>query len=68
MNALRALTIGTELALNLVLPLILGIVAGKYIDNWFNSSPVALVSGLFLGLIMGFYNFLHFLKGLISWK
>jgi len=68
LTALRALTIGSELALNLVVPLIFGIVAGKYLDAWMHSSPIALVSGLFFGLAMGIYNSIRFLMRLVSWK
>lgn len=68
LTALRALTIGSELALNLVVPLILGVVAGKYLDSWMNSYPIAVVSGLFLGLAMGIYNSIRFLLRLVSWK
>ena len=45
-----------QVGLTIVIPLLLGIGAGLFIDNKFHISPIATLIGLLLGLAAGVYG------------
>jgi F0F1-type ATP synthase assembly protein I len=56
------LGLGAEIAASLAIPMI----AGFYIDKYFNSSPAGILAGVFLGLILFFMTILRIAKKLNS--
>lgn len=49
-----AVALFTQLGLNIAVPMILGVVLGKYIDKKFNLNNIFLIIFLLLGVISGF--------------
>lgn len=54
------LGLGAEIAASLAIPMI----AGFYVDQFFNSSPTGILIGVFLGLILFFLTILRIAKRL----
>ncbi|MBK98259.1 MAG: hypothetical protein CL672_05645 [Balneola sp.] len=52
------LSLGSEIALLLSLPIILG----NYIDEYFEVKPFGLISGALVGIILFFFRIFHLLK------
>ena len=52
------LSLGTEIALSLSLPIILG----SYVDGYFGIKPIGILSGVILGLILFFFRIVSLLK------
>ena len=52
------LSLGTEIALSLSLPIILG----SYVDGYFGIKPIGILSGVILGLILFFFRIVCLLK------
>ena len=48
--------------------IVLGVVAGLWLDNKFNSGPTWVIVGLFLGIIIAFYGVYRMLLPLMSNK
>jgi ATP synthase protein I len=53
----QALGLGSQLGFNIALPLIAGILAGRYLDQWLNTHGVFLIIFLLAALFVGGYNF-----------
>jgi ATP synthase protein I len=49
----RALAQAMELGLSIVLPIVAGVLFGRYLDHLFGTSPILTLSFLFLGVIIG---------------
>lgn len=64
----RAATLGSELALNIAVPLVGGVLLGAYLDRHWNTSPLFLLIFLFMGLSLGAVNFVRLLKKVAQWK
>ena len=52
------LSLGTEIALSLSLPIILG----SFVDGYFGIKPIGVLSGVILGLILFFFRIVRLLK------
>jgi len=52
------LSLGTEIALSLSLPIILG----SYVDGYFGIKPIGILSGVILGLTLFFFRIVRLLK------
>ena len=48
--------------------IVLGVVAGLWLDNKFNSEPTWVIVGLFLGLVIAFYGVYRMLLPLMNNK
>jgi len=48
--------------------IVLGVVAGLWLDSKFNTEPILVIIGLFLGLFIAFYGVYRMLLPLISKK
>ena len=48
--------------------IVLGVVAGLWLDNKFNSGPIWVIVGLFLGLAIAFYGVYRMLLPLMNNK
>ena len=57
-EALRATSLGWELAL----PIFGGVLVGYYLDRWLGTRYIFTVGLLFAGVAAGFYNVLRFAK------
>ncbi|MFH0791937.1 MAG: AtpZ/AtpI family protein [bacterium] len=55
-HVLSLLSLGIEISLSVVIPLLGGIVIGKFLDNKLNSSPVLLIVLIILGLVVSGYQ------------
>ena len=55
-EAVRASTLGWELAF----PIFLGVLVGHYLDRWLETGYVFTVGLMFLGVFAGFYNLWRF--------
>jgi predicted F0F1-ATPase subunit len=55
-NDWTALALLGQIGLMIVIPLLLGIGAGLFIDRQFHSTPIATLLGLLLGLAAGVYG------------
>ncbi len=64
----RALGLGTELAFNIVVPLVLGIWLGAWLDKRLQTSGLCLISMMLLGLLVGAINFFRVLSRFVQWK
>ncbi len=64
----RALGLGTELGVNIALPLIVCILTGNYVEKKIHASGLILVGMILVGLGVGGYNFWRVLKREIGWK
>ncbi len=67
-SIVRALNLGTELGVNIALPLIVCILTGNYIEGKIHASGLILVGMILIGLVVGGYNFYRVLKREIGWK
>lgn len=65
---LRALGLGGELGFTIALPLVVGIIAGNYLDKWVGGSGLILALAILLGLAIGGYNFYRVLAREMQWK
>lgn len=45
------------LGIELAVPVVLFMFAGRWVDRWLESSPWAMLTGLLLGTSVGFYGF-----------
>ena len=52
------LSLGTEIALLLSLPIIIG----SFVDRYFDIKPIGILSGVILGLILFFFRIVRLLK------
>tara|TARA_A100001015_G_scaffold54723_1_gene60078 strand:+ start:408 stop:656 length:249 start_codon:yes stop_codon:yes gene_type:complete len=52
------LSLGTEIALLLSLPIIIG----SFVDRYFDIKPIGILSGVILGLILFFFRIVSLLK------
>lgn len=59
-NSLKLLTLGTELTI----PIIVFALLGYWVDTEYNSQPTWMVVGLFVGLVVGVYNFWKIIRNL----
>jgi F0F1-type ATP synthase assembly protein I len=57
-----------ELATNIALPLVLGVLAGQWLDHRLGTKALFTVVLLFLALGVGFYNFYRVLTRELKWK
>ncbi len=53
---LKAMGVVTACGLDIAVLILVGILAGAYVDGRLHSSPWGLLIGLFVGLIAGFYT------------
>ena len=53
-----------QVGLTIVIPCLLGIGAGLFIDNHFHTSPIATLIGLLLGLAVGIYGVFRLISSL----
>ncbi len=67
-NLARALGLGSELGFNIALPLVAGILTGRYMDKWMGTHGIMLVIMLLLALIIGGYNFYRVISRVLQWK
>jgi len=44
------------ISLQLVITVVIGMVLGRYFDNYWGTKPWLLVTGVILGMLGGFYN------------
>ncbi len=50
------ISLGVEISLSIVIPLVMGILAGKFLDNKLNTSPILLITLIILGLAVSGYQ------------
>ncbi|HPO13861.1 MAG TPA: AtpZ/AtpI family protein [Candidatus Hydrogenedentes bacterium] len=67
-SIVRALNLGTELGVNIALPLVVCILTGNYLEKRFHASGLILVGMILIGLVVGGYNFYRVLKREVGWK
>ena len=48
--------------------IVLGVVAGLWLDSWLNTSPILVLVGLFLGIVVAFWGVYQMLLPLIGNK
>jgi ATP synthase protein I len=53
---LRAMGVVSVCGLDLALLILIGVLAGRFVDSKLHSTPWGLLIGLFIGLIAGFYT------------
>ena len=53
---LKAMGVVTACGLDIAVLILIGVLAGAYVDGRLHSSPWGLLVGLFVGLIAGFYT------------
>jgi F0F1-type ATP synthase assembly protein I len=53
---LRAMGVVTACGLDIAVLIVIGILAGMFVDGRLHSSPWGLLVGLFVGLLTGFYT------------
>ena len=63
---LYSLSLVYQLGISLIVPLLIGILGGIWLDNQFKTSPIFVLIGLFLGIMIAgyslYYELLPFLK------
>lgn len=59
-KSMSVLSIGTELTI----PIVVFALLGYWVDTEYNSQPTWMVTGLFVGLIVGAYNFWKIIRKL----
>jgi len=64
MAALRLVGVGFFVGISIIL----GVVAGRWIDSKLNSEPVCLITGLILGIVVAFYGVYLMLRPFIGKK
>lgn len=53
-NFLAGIFTAVQLGLNIALPLVAGILLGRYLDNYLGYEPLFLILGVLSGLFVGF--------------
>ena len=56
---LRAMGVASACGLDLAGAVLIGVLAGLFVDRHLHSAPWGLLGGLFCGLIVGFYTAYH---------
>ena len=56
MTLLRAMGVASACGLDLAGAILVGVLAGLFVDGRLHSAPWGLLSGLFIGLVAGFYT------------
>jgi ATP synthase protein I len=56
MTLLRAMGVASACGLDLAGAILIGVLAGLFADSRLHSAPWGLLSGLFIGLVAGFYT------------
>lgn len=59
-KSMSLLTLGTELTI----PIVVFALLGYWVDTEYNSQPIWMVIGLFVGLLVGAYNFWKIIRKL----
>lgn len=66
-NPYQAMALMSAIVSQLVGSILIGIFAGRWLDNRWNTEPIFLIIGLFIGLAAGVYSILlsirHFYSG-----
>ncbi|OLO42276.1 hypothetical protein BTR23_03370 [Alkalihalophilus pseudofirmus] len=57
----RAMALMTAITSYLVGPVIVGVLVGRWLDSFFDKSPLFMIIGLFLGLGSGIYGLIQLL-------
>ncbi|MDE5414694.1 MULTISPECIES: AtpZ/AtpI family protein [Alkalihalobacterium] len=57
----RAMALMTAITSYLVGPVLVGVLAGRWLDGYFDKSPLFMIIGLFLGLGSGIYGLIRLL-------
>lgn len=55
-----------EIGFTITIPIVVGLLIGKYIDNRWNFYPKATVSGLLLGLVISIMNLVRTVQAIIK--
>ncbi len=63
-NDPKGLGIGMKIGLDLISPIIVGILIGLGFDKFFSTKPIFFLIFLVLGIITGFTNVIKFMKSL----
>lgn len=58
----RALSNGLQIGTSISLPIVAGVLFGRYLDTQFNTSPKLTLSFLFLGVLVGGYSIIRLTK------
>jgi len=56
------LSLGTELGFTISLPIVIGVLAGTYLDNKLGTGSKFTLSLIFLGVFLGIMNMVHIIK------
>lgn len=59
-KSLSLLTLGTELTI----PIVVFALLGYWVDTEYSSQPTGMITGLFVGLLVGAYNFWKIIRKL----
>ncbi len=65
---LSALALVSQLGLVMALPIVAGVMAGVYLDDWFGSGGALVAVGVMLGLGAGIAGVYGILKRETTWK
>ncbi|HWJ02611.1 MAG TPA: AtpZ/AtpI family protein [Verrucomicrobiae bacterium] len=58
----RYLALGSSIGTSLVVPVVLGILAGRYLDGRYGTEPWFSLAGVLLGLAMGVISIVHIIR------
>lgn len=64
----RAMAAMSAILSYLVGPVLVGVFGGKWVDHYFNTSPLFLIIGLFIGLAAGVYGLIRFIGSYLGDK
>ncbi len=66
-TALTALALVGQLGLAVALPMVIGGIAGKYLDEWVDGHGIVLILMLILGIASGLYSAYRILAKELRW-
>jgi len=68
LSAFRALGLGMELGMNVAFPLVVGILAGRWLDRQLGTGGLVMALLIVAALAVGAYNFYRVVARELKWK
>ena len=68
LKMLNAAMLAGQVGFTVAIPIVVGVLAGTYLDRWLNAHGLILVAAILLGVAGGGYAALRMLMKEISWK
>jgi len=61
-DLIRGLSNITQISVTIIICIAIGLFAGRFLDNWLNTSPWFLLGGIMLGMCAAFKSIIDFCK------